>query len=463
MTDNYNWIHFIGIGGTGMSAIATIFLKLGYKVSGSDLKPSSTLNRLKSQGTKIYLGHDPSNVNGADLVVISSAIPATNPEYTTALESNIPVVHRADMLSFLMTPKKGIAVSGSHGKTTTTSMLSSILEKNGYDPTVIIGGELNDIGGNATLGSGEFLIAEADESDGSFLKLNPYVAVITNIENDHMDFYKSMDVMKDAYKKFISNIKDGGFALLCNDDANVRDIEKDIDKECYTYGINFSADYMPKNIEMRGMHTYFDVYFRDKLLGKVELNIPGLHNIYNATAAVAVSHRLGLNFDGIANALRNFSGAKRRFQIIGNSLGVMVIDDYAHHPTEIKALLNAARSCNPRKLYAIFQPHRYTRTRLLAEEFGLVFADADEVILSEIYNAGEAPIPGVTSELIYNNLRKNDKDVIYIKNKDEIVDYLLPKLLPGDFVITIGAGDICNVAYDLVDKLKKAYLLGGKR
>jgi len=459
---NYNRIHFIGIGGTGMSGIAKILMNMGYEVSGSDLKESEALHRLKDTGANVHIGHRASNVAGADLVVLSSAIPGTNPEYVEAIESNIPVVHRADMLSLLMDPKKGIAISGAHGKTTTTSMISLVLEKSGSDPTVIIGGELNDIGGNATLGTGEYLVAEADESDGSFLKLRPFIAVVTNIENDHLDYYKNMENMKQAFKRFIGNVKDGGFAVLGADNENVRDIIKDIDREYYTYGINFEADYMPKNIEIDGLRTVFDIYFRKKLLGTVELHVPGMHNISNATAAVAVADRLGLDFNETVEALKTFRGVQRRFQIIGDINGIKVIDDYGHHPTEIKATLKAARLCNPRKIYAVFQPHRYTRTKILADEFGTAFFDADEVILTRIYSAGENSIPGVSAELICDSIKKNGTKVTYIDEKQDITDFLAHRLQPGDFVMTIGAGDICTVAFSITEKLRDT-VEGGKR
>lgn len=457
LTQPCNHIHFIGIGGTGMSGIAKILLNLGYEISGSDLRTSTALNRLKSTGARVFIGHKATNVVGADLVVISSAIPESNPEYIEAIESKIPVVHRADMLSLLMEPKKGIAITGAHGKTTTTSMISLILEKNGYDPTVIIGGELNDIGGNATLGNGDFLVAEADESDGSFLKLTPYVAVVTNIENDHMDYYKNMNSMKSAFKNFLNNLKNEGFAVLGTDNENVREIAENLRRKHYTYGINNTADYMPKNIFTNGMFTSFDIFFRDKFLGKVELRVPGLHNIYNATAAIVVGSELGISFEGIADAIKAFKGVQRRFQLIGNINGIKIIDDYAHHPTEIKATLNAAKSCNPRRLIAIFQPHRFTRTMLLANEFGAAFEDADEVIVTKIFSAGEQSIEGVSSMLIVNMLKQNGKKVTYIDEKNEIPDILSKRLKSGDYVMTIGAGDVCKVAYDLTDRLKNLF------
>ncbi|TYP54941.1 UDP-N-acetylmuramate--L-alanine ligase [Thermosediminibacter litoriperuensis] len=457
MLGNFKRIHFIGIGGTGMSGIAKIVMELGYEVSGSDLKFSEALNRLKEEGARVFIGHDAANIRGADLVVISSAIPPTNPEYVEAIKNNIPVIHRADMLSMLMAPRKGIAVTGAHGKTTTTSMISLVLEKSGMDPTVVIGGELNDIGGNATLGKGEYMVAEADESDGSFLKLTPYIAVVTNIENDHLDHYKDMDRMKEAYRKFITSIKEEGFALLGTDNENVRDVMKRVDVPCITYGINYPADYMPKNVRIEGVNSRFEVYYRDERLGELELHVPGMHNIYNATAAVAVGHRLGLRMEDIAGALKAFRGVQRRFQLIGEVGGVRVIDDYAHHPTEIKATLKAAKLLNPRKLYVIFQPHRYTRTKMLAEEFGDAFKDADEVIITRLYSAGEKPIDGVSSMLIVEALKRKGKNVTYIDDKEEIPDYIAKRVISGDCVFTIGAGDIYAVAFDTVRKLEVLY------
>lgn len=457
LTGNYNRIHFIGIGGSGMSAIAKVMLHMGYTISGSDLKASDALLRLKEAGAKVYIGHEAVNVEDSDMVVISSAIPKSNPEYVRAEEMSIPVVHRADMLSLLMTSKRGIAITGAHGKTTTTSMISMILEKGGLDPTVVIGGELNDIGGNATLGFGEYLVAEADESDGSFIKLLPYIGVVTNIENDHMDYYLNMDNMRTAFEKFIGNIKDGGFAVLCNDNSNVRQIMKDIDKSYFTYGLDYPSDYVSKNIHHNGMGSSFDVYFRGNFLVKVELHVPGLHNISNAVAGVAVGHQLGVGQKCISDALETFKGVQRRFQVIGDVGGVKIIDDYSHHPTEIKAALKAARLNCPRKIYSVFQPHRYTRTRLLSEDFGKAFEDSDEVIVTRLYSAGEVPIEGVSSRLIFDAVEKAGKKAVYIDEKRDISDFLVNKLLPGDYVLTIGAGDICDVAYSLTDKLNKKF------
>jgi len=453
---NFRHIHFIGIGGSGMSAIAKILLEMGYEVSGSDIKYSEILNKLQNQGAKVFIGHDSQNVKGADLVVVSSAIPQNNPEYMEAQKQNITILHRADLLSLLMSQKKGIAISGAHGKTTTTSMISLILEKNGYQPTVLIGGELNDIGGNAILGKGEFLVAEADESDGSFLKLRPYVAVVTNIENDHLDYYKNMENMKKAFIRFIENVKEEGFAFLCVDNDNVRDILTGLKKKIFTYGMKYNADYMPKDIVLKGISSIFGVYYRGKFLGDIELNVPGIHNVYNATAAVGVGHQLGINIKDIASALKIFKGAQRRFQSIGEVNGIKIFDDYAHHPTEIKVVLKTARLLNPRRIYAVFQPHRYTRTKLLADEFGTAFFDADEVVVTKLYSAGEEPIPMVSSHLIVDALKKNNVNVKYIEEKEDVINFLINKLVPGDLVITIGAGDINKVSYELLKSLKLA-------
>lgn len=463
LTATFKRVHFIGIGGTGMSAIANILLNLGYRVSGSDLKVSDALIRLKKLGAKVYIGHKAENVVGADLVVVSSAIPETNPEYVKAVEDEISVVHRADMLSFLMKPKKGIAVTGAHGKTTTTSMLSLILNKNQFNPTVIIGGEVNDIGGNATLGKGEYLVAEADESDGSFMKLTPYIGVITNIENDHLDYYKNMERMKASFRKFLDNIKDGGFAILGIDNKYVREIIKEMDKEYFTFGIEHEADYMAKNITFNGVTTLFDIYFRGEFLTNIELHVPGIHNVYNAVAAIAVCSQIGIEPKEIDRALREFRGVKRRFQVIGDVEEIKVIDDYAHHPTEIKAVLNAARLCKPRNIYAIFQPHRYSRTKMLAEDFGKAFGNADEVIVTEIYSAGESPKGEVSARIIVDKLKQNGKKVVYIKDKKDVPNYLAKKVMPGDYVITIGAGDICEVAYKFSEILERKSRKGGYR
>lgn len=451
---NYKRIHFIGIGGTGMSGIAKILLEMGYRVSGSDLKKTEITDRLEEMGAEVFKGHRALNIGDSDLVIVSSAIPPDNPELLEAIRRNIPIMHRADMLSKIMSLKKGIAITGAHGKTTTTSMISLILDRAKFQPTVIIGGELNDIGGNAVWGKGEYLVAEADESDGSFLKLNPKIAVVTNIEDDHLDYYKTMENLIKAFKQFLENLSADSIAVLGIDNENVDKLSKKIKKKYISFAIQKPADFVARNIEFAGVNTFFDVYYKENKLGKLELKVPGLHNINNALAATAVAKQIGISINDIRSVLRDFSGVQRRFQLIGENKNIKVFDDYAHHPTEIKATLAAAKQCNPERIIAVFQPHRYTRTLNLHEEFSDAFTDADILIITDIYSAGEKPITGVTSQLIINSIKREQKrDVIYIPNKDEIVPYLKKTIRPGDFVFTIGAGDIFKVAEQLTEQL----------
>ncbi|MDK2835883.1 MAG: UDP-N-acetylmuramate--alanine ligase [Thermosediminibacterales bacterium] len=451
---NYKRIHFIGIGGTGMSGIAKILLEMGYRVSGSDLKKTEITDRLEEMGAEVFKGHRALNIGDSDLVIVSSAIPPDNPELLEAIRRNIPIMHRADMLGKIMSLKKGIAITGAHGKTTTTSMISLILDRAKFQPTVIIGGELNDIGGNAVWGKGEYLVAEADESDGSFLKLNPKIAVVTNIEDDHLDYYKTMENLIKAFKQFLENLSADSVAVLGIDNENVDKLSKKIKKKYISFAVQKPADFVARNIEFAGGNTFFDVYYKENKLGKLELKVPGLHNINNALAATAVAKQIGISINDIRSVLRDFSGVQRRFQLIGENKNIKVFDDYAHHPTEIKATLAAAKQYNPERIIAVFQPHRYTRTLNLYEEFGDAFADADVLIITDIYSAGEKPITGVTSQLIINSIKqKQKKDVIYIPNKDEIVPYLKKIIRPGDFVFTIGAGDISKVAEQLTEQL----------
>lgn len=457
LLQDFDRIHFIGIGGAGMSGIAKILLEMGYKVTGSDLKDSTTVERLKKLGAKIEIGHKPSNVYGAELVVVSSAIPDDNPELVTAREMGIKTLHRADILGLLMQGKKSIAVTGAHGKTTTTSMISLILEKNNLDPTILIGGELNDIGGNAVLGKGDFLVTEADESDGSFLKLNPVIGVVTNIENDHLDYYGNMNNLLQAFETFVKKLPDKGFVVMGVDNFNVRKIVNKVpNKRIVSFGIKQEAHYKASNIEFSGLTSSFNLMHKGRELGKIQLKVPGLHNVYNALAACAVGMEIGLSIEEINYGLNNFLGVKRRFQIIGNFDDIKIIDDYGHHPTEIKATLKAAKNCNPNRIVAIFQPHRYTRTLNLYQEFGSAFKDADVIILTDVYSAGEKPIPGVNSSLIKESIEKrDDKEVVLIQNKDHIVNYLTKILKQGDYVLTIGAGDIWKVSRELTNILNK--------
>jgi len=450
---NYSSVYFVGIGGTGMSGLAKILCEMNYKVAGSDIIESSNTKRLEEMGIKIFIGHSRGNIGDADLLVVSTAIPSNNPEVLEAKEKGINIIHRSDLLSKLMGLKKGIAVAGAHGKTTTSSMVAWILENSKLNPTVIIGGELNDIGGNAILGSGEFLVAEADESDGSFLRLNPHIAVVTNIEDEHLDYYGSTENIKQNFIEFLNKVPKDGFSLIGSDNSNIVDIMSSIDKKPITFGINTKANYMARNIIPNGIESTFDFIVNGNLVGRITLNIPGLHNIYNALAAAAVCYELDVNFKCIQKSFRSFKGIKRRFQLVGDFQDIKIIDDYAHHPTEINATLQAAKQCNPNRLIAVFQPHRYTRTRDFYREFGNVFNKADEIIVTEIFSAGEDPINGVTSELIVDSVKKNELPVTYMQNKDDVTEYLYNKVRPGDYVITLGAGDIWRTAHNLTLKL----------
>ncbi|MGB9792174.1 MAG: UDP-N-acetylmuramate--L-alanine ligase [Thermacetogeniaceae bacterium] len=447
------WYHLIGIGGAGMSALAKILMDMGIKVSGSDLVASPKLEKLKKQGAHICIGHSAENIQpGVDHVVVSSAIPPSNVEVVAARQKGLPVITRGDLLARLMNSCKGIAIVGAHGKTTTTSMISLVLVANGFDPTCVIGGEVSDIGGNARLGKGEYMIAEADESDGSFLKLSPYAAVITNIDNDHLDYYKNTEEIVSAFQNFLHRVNNDGFAVLCTDNRFVRELYV-THAEAITYGLEGSPDYKAVVIAEKGFAVEADIFERQNLLGRLYLAVPGVHNVQNALAAVAVGRRLGLSFDQIADALRTFRGAHRRFQVLAQYDGIKVIDDYAHHPTEIRAVLNAARSLKSSRTIAVFQPHRYTRTLFLKDDFGSAFSGCDLVIVTDIYSAGERSIDGVTSELIVRAIRQNGQNVLYIGNLDDVVDFLSREMKSGDLILTIGAGNVCVVGQKLAEIL----------
>lgn len=455
-------VHFIGIGGSGMNGIAMIMLGLGYRVTGSDLKPSAVTERLEALGVTCYTGHAEENLGNADLVVASTAIPPINVELVEARERGLPVIHRGEMLAWLMRRQKGIAIAGAHGKTTTTSMTALVLEKNELEPTIVIGGELTDIGGNAKLGGGEYLVAEADESDGSFLKLDPFIEVITNIEDDHLDYYKNVENIVAAFRQFMAKVPEDGLAVVCLDDPKIRELLVEYSRPCQTYALDRpEADYTMQNLRLNGQVTAGDVYYKGAFLGCLELIVPGRHNLSNALAVVAVGRFIGLPFEGIAAALKNFRGAGRRFQITGEVNGIKVIDDYAHHPSEIKATLKAARQVKTGRVVGVFQPHRYTRTSILGERFGEAFSDADVIIISDIYSAGEHPIKGVSAETIVSAIERHEgREVIYLPTKQEIVDYLARTARPGDMILTMGAGDIWNAGVELVSRLKESQKIG---
>ncbi|MFZ5596342.1 MAG: UDP-N-acetylmuramate--L-alanine ligase [Bacillota bacterium] len=451
-------VHFIGIGGAGMSGLARILIQLGRRVSGSDLKETSTIRKLEELGAVCHIGHSALHVEGAELVVVSTAIKNGNPELAGAVERGIPVIHRGDLLAMLMERQRGIAVAGAHGKTTTTSMMALVMEKNGTDPTIVIGGELNNIGGNAKLGRGKYLVAEADESDGSFLRLSPEIVIITNVENDHLDYYGSVEKIREAFKEFIAGVPRNGLAAVCLDDPGVREIIRDYEGPLITYSINgVSADYTMKDITLDGMLSRGVVYYRGKGLGKLTLSVPGLHNLQNALAVVAVGMHLGLAFRDIVFALKEFKGAGRRFQVLGDLSGILVVDDYAHHPSEIKATLKAARQVGKNRIITVFQPHRYSRTSLLREDFGKAFLDSDVVVVNEIYSAGEQPMEGVNAGIIIDEMKRSGQgEVIYIGTLEETVEYLANNVRAGDLVLTMGAGNVWTAGVDLVERLKSA-------
>lgn len=448
-------LHFIGIGGTGMSAVARILLEMGYLVSGSDLATSEMTERLARLGARISIGHRPENLQDADLVVISSAVPEDNEELVAARARGIRVLHRAEMLGRLMGRYRSVAVAGSHGKTTTTSMISVILERLGLDPTVVIGGELHDIGGNAKLGRGEHFVAEADESDGSFLKLRPALVVVTNIDDDHLNNYGGqMERLAAAFLQFINGIPPDGVAVLCLDDPWVRRLQPQITAPQITYGLGEGAELVARNVQLLSLGAVAEVYRGGQHLGSLRLQVPGRHNVSNALAALGVGLFLGLPFAEMAAALSTFTGVERRFQTLALVDGIRVVDDYGHHPSEIKATLAAARLAAAGRLIVIFQPHRYTRTLLLAEEFGGAFTEADEIIVTDIYPAGEEPIPGVSGRLIAAAIaRHKGRPVSYLTDTEEIIAHVFDLVRPGDLVLTIGAGNIWQIGMDLARRL----------
>jgi len=445
-------IHFVGIGGSGMSGIAEVLLNLGYQISGSDLKETEATRRLSDLGAKISYLHQRENISNAQVVVVSTAISKDNPEVLAALEQKVPVIPRAEMLAELARLKYTIAIAGTHGKTTTTSLVATILSAADFDPTMVVGGRLHGLDTGAKLGYGEFLVAEADESDGSFLKLSPTIAIVTNIDNDHLDHYGSVEELEKTFLEFANKVPFYGWAILCLDDPGVRKILPFIDRKYYTYALNSDADFIARNIIYQDWEIEFDAYFQNKKLGQVKLHLPGKHNISNALAAIACTVNLDIDFSVISRALSEFKGIERRLQIKGEKNGITVIDDYGHHPREIEATLGAIRQrWTKSRLIVIFQPHRYTRTKILADEFGRAFTQADLIRLMEIYPAGEKPIPGVSAKLIYDALEKNGKNVTMFAS--EQVNKLVKELKPGDIVLTLGAGDVWKLGEKLLEKL----------
>jgi UDP-N-acetylmuramate--alanine ligase len=439
-------IHFVGIGGIGMSGIAEVLINLGYTISGSDLSQTDLTARLAVQGAMIFPVHQASNLGAADVVVTSTAVKADNPEVIEAHRRNIPVIPRAEMLAELLKMKFSIAVSGSHGKTTTTSMIATVLFQGGLDPTMVIGGKLASIGSNAKLGDGEVIVAEADESDGSFLKLHPSLAVITNIDREHLDHYRDIEQIKAAFLQFANIVPFYGSTILCLDDPHVREILPAIKRKTITYGLTQQADYRAEEIDFSGVSTRFTLVYRGNRLGRLTLNVPGRFNIYNALATVAVSRELDMDLPAIERGLVSFTGVQRRLEIKGQAGGVTVVDDYGHHPTEIRETLAAVKQVWKQRIIVVFQPHRFTRTKALFEEFLGAFAEADSLILADIYPASEEPIAGIDSARLCEGIRRSGHgDAIYLPDFESITDHLLAVARPQDVIITLGAGNVWKI------------------
>jgi UDP-N-acetylmuramate--alanine ligase len=448
-------IHFVGIGGIGMSGIAEVLLNLGYRVSGSDLRESEITRRLAALGGEIAYGHAAENLREADVVVTSTAVKSDNPEVLEAHRQLVPVIPRAEMLAELMRMKYGVAVAGTHGKTTTTSMVATVLSHGGIDPTVVIGGRLDSIGSNAKLGQGKFLVAEADESDGSFMKLTPTIAVVTNVDADHLDYYRDLQEIRETFVGFINKVPFFGLAVLCLDDPNIQNLIPEVKKRFVTYGLSSQADLSATDIEHREMSTTFTVCCRGERLGRLSIAMPGRHNVLNALAAVAVAMELEIPFATIAEAFQDFGGVQRRFQIKYRNSGVMVVDDYGHHPAEIRVTLAAARSGWDRRVVAVFQPHRFTRTRALFDEFVTAFYQADHLVVTDVYAAGEQPIEGVDGRSLAEGIRGHGhKDVHYISDFEQVVNHLQDTVKPGDLVITLGAGNVWQIGESFADRCR---------
>src|SRR5215510_7006504 len=462
MFKRYQQIHFVGIGGIGMSGIAEILLNLGYRVTGSDQKRGEAVERLAQLGAKVFIGHEAGNVEGAHVVVYSSAVSRDNVEVEAARQQQIPIIPRAEMLAELMRLKYGIAVAGTHGKTTTTSMVGAVLAEGRYDPTIVVGGRVTSLGSNARLGRGEFLVAEADESDGSFLKLAPTIAVVTTIDAEHLDHYGNLDAIRDAFVAFVNRVPFYGSAVLCLDEPNIQRLIPRIEKRIVTYGLESGADLVARRVRLTGMTSHFEVFHRLSLLGELTLRIPGRHNVLNALAAVGVGLDLEIPFAAIQKALAGFSGVQRRFQVLGSAGGVTVVDDYGHHPAEIRATLAAAKAGFESRVVTVFQPHRYTRTLHLREEFLTAFNLADVLIVMDIYAAGEAAIPGVTAEDLADGIRAHGhRDVTYLGNdRTRVVEHLSEIVRRGDLVITLGAGDVSQLGPELLKRLNADSLNG---
>jgi UDP-N-acetylmuramate--alanine ligase len=438
-------VHFIGVGGIGMSGLAEILRTLEFDVSGSDLREGENTRALVRLGVRIDIGHRRENVRGADVVVYSSAVAADNPEVLEARALGVPVIARAEMLAELMRVKYGIAIAGSHGKTTTTSLVATILRAAGFDPTVVVGGRMAAFG-NARLGAGDLLVAEADESDGSFLRLTPTIAVVTNIDPEHLDYYETHERLKSAFVEFIETVPFYGLAVLCLDHPHVQDLLPRIGRRHVTYGLSPQADYHARAITHRGLASTFVAYRRKEPLGEFVLHMPGRHNVQNTLAAIAVADELEVPLDVTKQALSSFTGVARRFSIVGQANGIDLVDDYGHHPAEVEATLSAARGAYAGRVIVAFQPHRYSRTKLLFDDFTRAFNDADVLFLADIYAAGEKPIDGISAETLADAVAKHGHHAVeYVGNRQTLVDRIAETAVPGDVVIALGAGDINKI------------------
>ena len=449
-------VHFVGIGGIGMSGIAEVLINLGYSVSGSDLQHNKFMDRLNSLGAVTTEGHKPENVHGADVVVYSSAVKLDNIELREAERLQIPVIPRAEMLGELMRMKYSIAISGSHGKTSTTSLAAGLLDKAGYDPTVVIGGRLKIFGSNARLGQGDYLVAEADESDKSFLKLLPTLAVVTNIDEEHLDTYRDIEDIKDAFIEFVNSVPFYGAAIICIDDQYSQQIIPEIERRIITFGQSRQADIVASNIRLKEFITSFDLTIFGEEMGRIKQKIPGIHSVYNSLAAIAVATEIGIDFKTSQKAFSEFENAERRVELIGEEHGIMILDDYGHHPTEIVATLKGIKEGWNRRLVVAFQPHRYSRTQALMDKFQRAFYESDVVVVTDIYPAGEEKIPDVQAEEIAEGIKKyGHKEVYYRKNINEVPELLSEVTHEGDIVLTLGAGDIFKVGRKFLNLLKK--------
>ena len=451
-------IHFVGIGGIGMSGIAELLLNLGHQVSGSDIQETEITRRLETLGATISYSHQPQQVAGADAVVVSSAIDSDNPEVAAAnMDYHIPVIRLAEMLAELMRLKYAVLVAGAHGKTTTTSMVGTVMAEGGLDPTVIIGGRLNAWGTNAKLGQGDFVVAEADESDGTFLLYSPTISLVTNIDTEHLDFYKDLDEIKETFLEFINQVPFYGLNILCLEDENIQGLLPRIKKRMVTYGFSAQADFQARDLAFDGLNVSYRAFYCGQELGKVTLPIPGQHNALNSLAAVAVGHELEIPFSAICRGLQEMTGVQRRFQIKGEVNGVTVVDDYWHHPTEIKAVLKTMASSFPgRRRFVLFQPHRYTRTQALFEDFTTAFYQSDVLIVTEIYAASEPVIPGVHAEKLTTAIQKHGHgNVRYFPDHLALVPSLVEEVREGDVVLTLGAGNIWQTGEELLKRLQE--------